>query len=262
MKKERTFFLRDIKMRSEDGEGGKKYLVGTIPYNSEGSSLSGAYKEVITNTAFNQSLNSRRRIVALKNHNDDFPLGNTETGTLTLQSTEAGLECRCELPATSYAQDLVVSVERGDCAGMSFAFIPVKEDVKENVCYLREVKLLEVSFGVVFPFYPTANSSVDMRNAVCDTKKIRGGTMDEEVMQLLKPLAEDLQKVIDQLESRSADEKAEPAPKKEAAPEDKGKKEQAEDKPTETDKEQQERDALREKKERARLLQKLDLISL
>lgn len=86
--------------------------------------------------------------------------------------------------------------------------------------------------------------------------------MDEEVMQLLKPLAEDLQKVIDQLESRSADEKTESAPKNEAASEDESKKEQAENKPTETDKEQQERNALREKKERARLLQKLDLISL
>ena len=89
--------------------------------------------------------------------------------------------------------------------------------------------------------------------------------MDEDVMQLLKPLADGLQKVINQHEARSADKKTEPAPEKEAAPEAESKKERAEEKPAETDKateEQQERDALRKKKERARLLQKLDLISL
>lgn len=270
MKKKQTFFLRDVKIRSEQTEDGKKYIVGTIPYNSEGTNITGMYREVITNTAFNQSLNSKRRIVALRNHNDDFPLGNTESGTLVLTSTEKGLECRCELPDTSYAQDLIVSVNRGDCTGMSFGFLPVKEDVKDNVCYLREVKLYEVSFGVVFPFYPEASAAVDTRNAVFETVKIRGGSMNEQVLQSLKTLVDDLQKVISSLESENADEKPEPAPEQDAAAEansrteqdnDENKEEEEKDEEKKKEEEEQ-RSAARRKKERARLLHKLDLISL
>ena len=270
MKDKKTLYLKDIKLRTEQTEEGKKFLIGLIPYNSEGSSMSGFYKEVITNTAFNQSLNSKRRIVALKNHNDDYPLGNTEAGTLSLTSTKEGLECRCELPDTSFANDLIVSVERGDCTGMSFGFIPVKEDEKDGIVYLREVKLLEVSYGVVFPFYPEATASVDMRSAIKNVQNLlfkRGNGMDKEVLALLKQLIGDLQKIITEAEGGNADENKEPAPdNKAAAQAQEPKKDDAEKTASSDDEEKKKKEdeerALKIKKERTALLQRLDLISL
>lgn len=271
MKDKKTLFLKDVKLRTEDGSDGKKYLIGLIPYNSEGANITGRYKEVITDTAFNQSLNSKRRIVALKNHNDDYPLGNTESGTLTLTSTKEGLECKCELPVTSFANDLVVSVERGDCAGMSFGFIPVKEDSKEDITYLREVKLLEVSYGVVFPFYPEAKAEIGLRDAVrsiTDIIKKRGEKMDGEVLNLLKQFVNDLQKIIVQAEGGNAEGSAESAPGQQAAANAQNQAESEDKKKTEEEKEDEEKKkeeaerSAKIKKERTRLLQRLDLIAL
>lgn len=270
MKDKKTLYLKDIKLRTEQTEEGKKFLIGLIPYNSEGSSMSGFYKEVITNTAFNQSLNSKRRIVALKNHNDDYPLGNTEAGTLTLTSTKEGLECKCELPNTTFANDLIVSVERGDCTGMSFGFIPIKEDSKDGVTYLREVKLLEVSYGVVFPFYPEAAASVDVRSAIQNVQHLlvkRGNSMDKEVLDLLKQFTNDLQKIITEAEGGNAGENTEPAPEnKTAAQTQESKKDDAENTVSNEDEEKKKKEdeerALKIKKERTALLHRLDLIAL
>ncbi len=49
-------------------------------------------------------------------------LGRTVAGTLALSEDGKGLAFDVELPATSAARDLLVSVERGDVAGASFAF--------------------------------------------------------------------------------------------------------------------------------------------
>ena len=197
-------------------------------------------------------------------------MGNTEAGTLSLTSTKEGLECRCELPSTSFANDLIVSVERGDCTGMSFGFIPVKEDTKDDIVYLREVKLLEVSYGVVFPFYPEATASVDMRSAIKNVQNLlfkRGNGMDKEVLALLKQLVGDLQKIITEAESGNADENTEPAPdNKTAAQAQEPKKDDAENTASSEEEEKKKKEdeerALKIKKERTALLQRLDLISL
>ena len=195
--KKRSLVLKDIPLRTEKNETGDAVLVGVIPYNSQGESLSGMYKEVITDSAFTQDLKDKARVVALKNHNDDYPLGTTERNTLTLTSTKEGLECRCTLPKTTYADDLVALVERGDACGMSFGFISRKEEVQNGVVYLLDVQLLEVSFGVVFPFYKEAAAGIDMRSALEALIEKGGSKVGEELIQALKSLVSIVQGIID-----------------------------------------------------------------
>jgi HK97 family phage prohead protease len=163
MKQKRNITFKNLEIRSNENDG-KKYIDGLIPYNSKSVPMWGI-TEIIENTAFNKTLKDKSEVRALWNHNDSFILGNTKSGTLELENTDDGLICRCELPKTSYANDLYEIVSRGDVKTMSFGFCPIKWNDTENgkLRTLKEVKLEEVSFGVTFPAYPETNSQVAMR---------------------------------------------------------------------------------------------------
>jgi HK97 family phage prohead protease len=164
MKKEkRKLTFKNLSIRSEENEG-KKFIEGIIPYNSKSVPMWGV-TEIIDRAAFNKTLKDKSEIRALFNHNDSFILGSTKSGTLNLENTDDGLICRCELPNTSYANDLWEIVSRGDVKTMSFAFRPIKWQDAENgkLRTLKEVQLEEVSYGVTFPAYPETNSQTYMR---------------------------------------------------------------------------------------------------
>ena len=164
MKKEkRNLVFKDIEVRSIEEEG-KRFVTGLIPYNSKSVPMWGT-TEIIAPTAFNKTLADKSEVRAFFNHDDSKVLGSTKSETLELENTEIGLICRCELPNTSYANDLYEVINRGDVKTMSFGFIPQKFEDSEGgkIRTLKEVELLEVSFGVAFPAYPETNSIVDMR---------------------------------------------------------------------------------------------------
>ena len=61
---------------------------------------------------------------ALLNHDANFVLGRTTSGTLSLSERDKGLLQETRLSASQTIQDLVViPVERGDISGMSFGFV-------------------------------------------------------------------------------------------------------------------------------------------
>jgi HK97 family phage prohead protease len=164
MKKEkRNITFKNLEIRSTENEG-KKQIIGIIPYDSKSVPMWGV-TEIIDRSAFNKTLKDKTEVRALWNHNDSYILGNTKSETLELEDTDNGLICRCELPNTSYANDLYEIVSRGDVKTMSFGFIPVKWDDSNNgkLRTLKEVALQEVSFGVTFPAYPETNSQTYLR---------------------------------------------------------------------------------------------------
>jgi len=164
MKKEkRKLSFKNIEIRSGESEG-KKYIEGLIPYNSKSVPIWGT-TEIIDKTAFNKTLSDNGEIRALWNHNDNYILGNTKSNTLILDNTDNGLICRCELPETTYANDLYEIINRGDVKSMSFGFTPIKwlEDEKGKIRTLKEVQLHEVSYGVTFPAYEETTSIAYMR---------------------------------------------------------------------------------------------------
>jgi HK97 family phage prohead protease len=157
----RNLSFKNLEIRSSENEG-KKYIEGLIPYNSKSVPMWGV-TEIIDRTAFNKTLSDKAEVRALWNHDDSLVLGNTKSGSLELDNTNDGLICRCELPNTTYANDLYEIVTRGDVSTMSFGFIPVKWLDNGNQRTLKEVKLDEVSFGVIHAAYPETNSQTYMR---------------------------------------------------------------------------------------------------
>jgi HK97 family phage prohead protease len=162
-KEKRNITFKNLEIRSTEKEG-KKHIEGIIPYDSKSVPIWGV-TEIIDRTAFNKTLKDKTEVRALWNHNDSFILGNTKSGTLELEDTDNGLICRCELPNTSYANDLYEIVSRGDVKTMSFGFIPVKYQDSENgkLRTLKEIALDEVSFGVMYAAYPETNSQTYLR---------------------------------------------------------------------------------------------------
>jgi HK97 family phage prohead protease len=98
-----------------------KQLVGLAARYSSQAELPG-FTETIAPGAFDKILESEPDVVCLFNHDSAKVLGRTSANTLHLTATHRGLEFSCELPDTSYANDLHESVKRGDVSGCSFAF--------------------------------------------------------------------------------------------------------------------------------------------
>src|SRR5262249_31979044 len=78
--------------------------------------------EQIAPGAFDRALKDQDDVRALFNHNADYVLGRTASGTLRMTEDDKGLRYEADLPDTTVARDLAAMVERGDINGSSFAF--------------------------------------------------------------------------------------------------------------------------------------------
>ncbi|MFS8540646.1 MAG: HK97 family phage prohead protease [Tissierellales bacterium] len=156
-----------------DGEGKTKGLTGyAAKFNEESKPLKDwwgdEFVEIIAPGAFSDSLKNNT-IKALYNHNPDYVLGSTKSGTLRLEEDEIGLRFDLDLPNTQIANDLYESVKRGDIDGVSFGFRVKKDkwtEVKtddgwKTIRTLLEIDLIEIS-PTPFPAYE--QTEVDCRS--------------------------------------------------------------------------------------------------
>lgn len=122
------------------------------------------FTETIRPGAFKRTLNSGREVRMFLNHNSDFVLGSTRSGTITLSEDGRGLLVEGILPETSYGRDLATLMQRGDVHSMSFGFsIPRNGDAWSDdgqARELREIILHEVSVVTGFPAYPETEATV------------------------------------------------------------------------------------------------------
>jgi hypothetical protein len=153
-----------------DGQATQRPIISGYAsvFNERSETLYGFFQEVITPTAFDSTLTNNPDVRCLFDHDSSKVLGRTTNGSLTLKKDERGLFIECEPPDNSWANDLVVSVQRGDINQMSFGF-RVKDDnwipngVSDGID-LREIldlELFEVSV-VTFPAY--TQTSVGVRS--------------------------------------------------------------------------------------------------
>lgn len=94
----------------------------------------GGFVEYVRPGAFKRSLASNRLDpMALVHHMPHLVLGRRSSGTLRLSEDSRGLHFEVDLPNTTTARDLAVSVERGDIRGASFAFTTADNGDRWNV---------------------------------------------------------------------------------------------------------------------------------
>lgn len=123
----------------------------------------GGFREKIAKGAFSDTLNADVR--ALWNHDANIVLGRTTAGTLTLREDNHGLAIEIDPPNTQQANDLLISIRRGDVSQMSFGFYTKDDSWEkrdgENIRTLRKVELFDVS-PVTYPAY--SDTSVATRS--------------------------------------------------------------------------------------------------
>lgn len=153
-----------IQTRAEEKDGNKVIFGHASVYNMRSEDLGGFY-EFIEEGAFTPELIKNSDVRALINHDQNLILGRTTSGTLRLNADAKGLQYEFDVPDTSYGNDLVVSMERGDITQSSFAFTVAEDDwsTDENGNNIRTIKkinrLYDVS-PVTYPAYPDANDLV------------------------------------------------------------------------------------------------------
>jgi hypothetical protein len=138
--------------------------------------IAGLFREVIRPGAFAGAV-GRDDVRALFNHDPNFVLGRTTSGTLVLAEDATGLSYTVTPPETTWAKDLVTSVSRGDVTQSSFAFRVVQEKwptVARDAMALREilaVELFDVS-PVTYPAYETTTVSARARAAAVSGERM------------------------------------------------------------------------------------------
>lgn len=94
----------------------------------------GGFVEFVRPGAFKRSLQSNRADpMALVHHLPHLVLGRRSAGTLRLAEDTRGLHFEVDMPDTGTARDLLVSVDRGDIRGASFAFSIAPQGDRWNV---------------------------------------------------------------------------------------------------------------------------------
>ena len=103
--------------------GHKGRLTGYASVFDSMSEDLGGFREIVKPGAFKRSLESNSvDPLALVHHLPHLVLGRRSAGTLKLAEDSKGLAFEIDMPDTGTARDLMVSVERGDIRGASFAF--------------------------------------------------------------------------------------------------------------------------------------------
>lgn len=116
----------------------------------------GWFMEEIASGAFAES--DITDVVALFNHDPNFPLARTSSGTLQLSLDDKGLKYRFEAPDTTFGEDLLKMIRRGDISQSSFAFtikdeMWVEEIGKKPKRLIRSIDTLFDVSPVTYPAY-------------------------------------------------------------------------------------------------------------
>ncbi|SDO72513.1 hypothetical protein SAMN04487957_110133 [Halomonas shengliensis] len=166
-------------VRAETDDDGRPVRIvghGAV-FNRRSEMIMGMFKEEIAPGAFDDVLTDDVR--ALFNHDPNFVLGRTTSGTLELSIDAEGLRYDIDPPDTQTVRDQVLApLQRGDITGSSFAFrvAPDGDEWREEPDGLivrtitRFSRLLDVS-PVTYPAYPDAGAAARSLQARCDEIK-------------------------------------------------------------------------------------------
>lgn len=174
---ERRFVPAEMRMETRD-DGTRKLTGYAAVFESMSDDL-GWFQEKIARNAFDGRMGDDVR--CLFNHDSNLILGRNKAGTLRLSADDRGLLYEVDMPDTTYARDLAVSIERGDVSQNSFAFRVAKEEWDETTdpptrTILQVERLFDVS-PVTYPAYP--DTSLALRSFE-EAKAERDGEHDDD----------------------------------------------------------------------------------
>ena len=161
---------REFRMENAEYEGNTIRGYAAV-YNSDSEWMGGFYEQIEAG-AFDSVLENDVR--AYFNHDENLLLGRVSSGTLRIGTDKRGLFYEVDLPNTSYANDLVELMKRGDVNQSSFAFLIEKDrwEQRDGITYriIEKVsRLLDVS-PVSQPAYPDSTSELK-RDLETETKE-------------------------------------------------------------------------------------------
>lgn len=126
----------------------------------------GSGYEEIAPTFFDEAIKRGEDVRFLLNHNPDNLLGRTSSGTLRLNTDNAGLALEDDLPETSLGNDVRILVRRRDLTGFSFGYKPdlqsdtfrMAPDGRQIVTRNVAQRVMDVSLAT-FPAYEDADDA-------------------------------------------------------------------------------------------------------
>jgi len=187
--KEQRCINAELRVINKDG---KRKITGyAAVFNSFSENL-GGFVERIMPGAFKDAID-RSDVRALFNHNPDYVLGRSTSGTLKLTEDDTGLYMEIDPPDTQFARDLMVSIERGDISQQSFGFTIDKESWEglnqrdtDPIRNLENIgQLFDVS-PVTYPAYPDTTVALRSMDEAKQAKEIEIPEKDEIDFDVLK----------------------------------------------------------------------------
>lgn len=156
----------ELRAVQSEGQGGAPKIAGyAAVFNQRSDLLGGSFVEIIAPGAFDDVLGQDVR--GLFNHDPNYLLGRTASGTLRLTVDERGMAYEIDTPDTQTIRDLVVEpLRRGDMSGSSFAMRVAPggdswHEEKDGLIVRTIFKIAELrDVGPVsFPAYPDSSAA-------------------------------------------------------------------------------------------------------
>lgn len=142
------------------GKEGSRKIHGYAAVFDVWADIGGWFRESVRKGAFAKTI-KENDVRALLNHDPNYVLARNKSGTLKLREDSKGLQVEIDPVQATWANDLLVSMERGDVNQMSFGFTVNKQqiDYERDERVLEDVTLFDVSV-VTYPAYPTTSAEV------------------------------------------------------------------------------------------------------
>ena len=186
MDKELRVLPTHFEVRKEDEA--KKIFGYAALFDDPADEING-FIERISPGAFKDAIkNSDTR--ALVNHNSEKVLGRLQSKTLKLKEDEKGLYYEVDPPNTTYANDLLESLARGDIDQSSFQFTVEKEEWDESGdvpvrTIVKVAELFDIS-PVTFPWYKNTLAGVKSRLEVFEEYRSKCRKVEKDKLDLYK----------------------------------------------------------------------------
>lgn len=186
---ERRYYSTDFEARAE---GSEFRIQGHAAVFDRLSQDLGGFVERISRGAFTKTI-QEADVRALFNHDASLILGRTKTPdgkppTLRLAEDGQGLAYDVTMPDTSYARDLMVSIERGDITQSSFGFRVIDDswDRTDDGFPRRTLREISLQNGDVSPVTYPAYLATDVATRAVEHFATKNGLVVEALAEAIR----------------------------------------------------------------------------